>query len=44
LPITLRFLVHYSHVIHLLWFREFLFQMPLESLVRNSYAVHPPIT
>jgi len=44
LPITLGFLVHYSHVVRSLWFREFLFQMPLESLVCNSCAVHPPIT
>src|SRR5712671_6721072 len=44
LPITLEFLVHYSRVVRPLWFREFLFQIPLESLVCNSHAVHPPIT
>jgi len=44
LSIILGFLVHYSHVVHPLWFAEFLFQMPLESLGHDSRAVHPPIT
>src|SRR5712675_2348765 len=44
LSIALGFLVHYSHIGHPLWFGKFLFQMPLESLVHNSRAVHLPIT
>src|SRR5712671_856697 len=31
-------------MVHPLWFGEFLFQMPLESLVHNSRTVHLPIT
>jgi len=44
LPIALGFLVHYSHAVHPLWFGEFLFQMPLKSLVHDLHAVRPPIT
>ena len=44
MSIALGFLVYYSHMVHPLWFGEFLFQMPLESLVHNSRTVHLPIT